>query len=49
MKPQTFTWKKLTADELTPLLGYLADPLDTSDLVIVLNSGSVPKKLGDAV
>ena len=40
---------RFTTDELTPLLGYLADPLDTSDLVIVVNSGSVPKKLGDAV
>jgi DNA polymerase-3 subunit delta len=40
---------RFTTDELAPLLGYLADPLDTSDLVIVVNSGSVPKKLGDAV
>jgi len=40
---------RFNADELAPLLGYLADPLDTSDLVIVINSGSVPKKLGDAV
>ena len=40
---------RFTADELVPLLGYLADPLETSDLVIVVNSGSVPKKLGDAV
>ena len=40
---------RFAADELAPLLGYLADPLDTSDLVIVINSGSVPKKLGDAV
>ena len=40
---------RFTADDLVPLLGYLADPLDSSDLVIVINSGSVPKKLGDAV
>jgi DNA polymerase-3 subunit delta len=37
-----------TAD-LAPLLGYLADPLDSSDLVLVVNGGAVPKKLGDAV
>ena len=40
---------RFTGGELAPLLGYLADPLDTSDLVIVVNSGSVPKRLGDAV
>jgi DNA polymerase-3 subunit delta len=40
---------RFNADDLTPLLGYLADPLDSSDLVIVINGGSVPKKLGDAV
>jgi DNA polymerase-3 subunit delta len=40
---------RFTADELGPLITYLANPLDTSDLVIVVNSGSVPKKLGDAV
>jgi DNA polymerase-3 subunit delta len=40
---------RFAADELGPLLGYLANPLDSSDLVIVLNTGAVPKKLGDAV
>ena len=40
---------RFNSDELTPLLSYLETPLDTSDLVIVINSGSVPKKLGDAV
>lgn len=40
---------RFNADELTPLLGYLANPLDSSDLVLVVNGGSVPKKLGDAV
>jgi DNA polymerase-3 subunit delta len=40
---------RFNSDELTPLIAYLETPLDTSDLVIVINSGSVPKKLGDAV
>jgi DNA polymerase-3 subunit delta len=40
---------RFTSDELKPLLDYLADPLDSSDLVVVVNGGSVPKKLGDAV
>lgn len=40
---------RFSADELTPLLGYLADPLESSDLVLVVNGGSVPKKLVDAV
>src|SRR5690349_975917 len=37
------------ADELTPLLAYLADPLDTSELVLVSGGGRLPKKLTDAV
>jgi DNA polymerase-3 subunit delta len=37
------------ADELAPLLAYLTNPLDSSDLVLVVNGGAVPKKLGDAV
>jgi DNA polymerase-3 subunit delta len=40
---------RFDADELAPLFGYLANPLDSSDLVIVVNGGAVPKKLGDAV
>jgi DNA polymerase-3 subunit delta len=40
---------RFAADELTPLLAYLANPLDSSDLVLVVSGGSVPKKLGDAV
>ncbi len=40
---------RFNADDLIPLIGYLGNPLETSDLVIVINSGSVPKKLGDAV
>ncbi len=41
--------ERFTAGDLPSLLGYLSDPLETSDLVLVINSGSVPKKLGDAV
>jgi DNA polymerase-3 subunit delta len=40
---------RFNTDELTPLIAYLGNPLDSCDLVIVVNSGSVPKKLGDAV
>ncbi len=40
---------RFNAEQLVPLMAYLANPLDTSDLVIVVNAGSVPKKLGDAV
>ena len=40
---------RFNTDELVSLLGYLADPLDSSDLVLVVNGGSVAKKLGDAV
>ena len=40
---------RFAADELTPLLGYLSNPLDTCDLVLVVNGAAVPKKLGDAV
>ncbi len=40
---------RFNAAELAPLLQYLADPFDSSDLVLVLNGGAVPKKLGDAV
>lgn len=36
-------------EELSPLVAYLADPLDSCDLVLVVDSGAVPKKLGDAV
>ncbi len=37
------------SSDLAPLLAYLADPLESSDLVLVVNGGAVPKKLGDAV
>jgi DNA polymerase-3 subunit delta len=40
---------RFPAAELTPLLNYLADPLDTCDLVLVVSGAAVPKKLGDAV
>jgi DNA polymerase-3 subunit delta len=40
---------RFSAGELTPLIAYLDDPLDTSDLVLVVNGASVAKKLGDAV
>ncbi len=40
---------RFTADELSPLIAYLGNPLDTCDLVIEINSGSVPKKLADGV
>jgi DNA polymerase-3 subunit delta len=40
---------RFNATDLTPLLAYLADPLDSSDLVLVVNGGAVPKKLADAV
>ena len=41
--------ERFTADDLPPLLGYLADPLPTSDLVLVLSEARVPKKLSEAV
>ena len=37
------------ADELTPLLSYLANPLESSDLVLVVHGGTTPKKLAAAV
>jgi DNA polymerase-3 subunit delta len=40
---------RFTTDELTALLGYLADPLDTTDLVLAGGGGRLAKKLTDAV
>jgi DNA polymerase-3 subunit delta len=40
---------RFTADDVAPLLNYLADPLDSSDLVLVAGGGRVAKKLSDAV
>lgn len=37
------------ADDLGPLLAYLADPLPTTALVVAWGSGRVPKKLTDAL
>ncbi len=38
-----------TNDAVAPLVAYLADPLDTTSLVLVWTSGRVPKPLLDAV
>ncbi len=38
-----------SADAVAPLVAYLADPLPSSDLVLVWESGRVPKTLLDAV
>jgi DNA polymerase-3 subunit delta len=40
---------RFTAEDLAPLLGYLADPFDSSDLVLAGGGGRVAKKLVDAV
>jgi DNA polymerase-3 subunit delta len=40
---------RFKADELAPLVAYLADPLPSTDLVLVWESGAVPKGLADAV
>ena len=40
---------RFSADDLTPLLGYLDDPLDSTDLVLVAGGGRLAKKLADAV
>lgn len=40
---------RFNADDLTPLLGYLGDPLDSTDLVLVAGGGRLAKKLADAV
>jgi DNA polymerase-3 subunit delta len=37
------------ADDLAPLVAYLADPLPTTALVLVWESGAVPKGLADAI
>jgi DNA polymerase-3 subunit delta len=37
------------ADDLAPLVAYLADPLPSTALVLVWESGAVPKGLADAV
>lgn len=40
---------RFTADELAPLLDYLADPLPSTDLVLVGGGGRLPKAFHDAV
>lgn len=40
---------RFTADEVSPLLAYLADPLDTTELVLVAGGGRLPKAITDAV
>lgn len=40
---------RFNAADLTPLLGYLDDPLESTDLVLVGGGGRLPKKLTDAV
>ena len=40
---------RFTADDLTPLLGYLDNPLDSTDLVLVAGGGRLAKKLTDGV
>ena len=40
---------RFATDELVPLLGYLADPLPTSELVLVGGGGRLAKALTDAV
>jgi DNA polymerase-3 subunit delta len=40
---------RFTADDLGPVLSYLADPLETTDLVLEWVGGRIPKALLDAV
>ncbi|MEO6653170.1 MAG: DNA polymerase III subunit delta [Ilumatobacteraceae bacterium] len=40
---------RFNADELAPLLGYLDNPLESTDLVLVAGSGRLAKKLTDGV
>jgi DNA polymerase-3 subunit delta len=38
---------RFDAEQLAPLIHYLADPLPTTDLVLVAGGGRIPKKLTD--
>ncbi len=40
---------RFTTEEAAPLIGYLDDPLDTTELVLVGGGGRLPKALTDAV
>ena len=41
--------ERFKAAELAPLFGYLDDPLDTTDLILVYGEGRVPKALTEAL
>lgn len=40
---------RFTADDVAPLVAYLADPLPTTHLVLVAGGGRMPKSLSDAL
>lgn len=40
---------QFTADEIAPLVRYLTEPLDTTELVLVAGGGTVPKAVVDAI
>ena len=40
---------RFLTDEVAPLVAYVGNPLDTTDLVLVAGGGKVAKKLADAV
>jgi DNA polymerase-3 subunit delta len=40
---------RFNADDVGPLIGYLGNPLDSTDLVLVAGGGRLAKKLTDAV
>ncbi len=40
---------RFNADDVAPLIGYLGNPLDSTDLVLVAGGGRLAKKLTDAV
>jgi DNA polymerase III subunit delta len=40
---------RFSADDVAPLVAYLSDPLDSTDLVLVGGGGRLPKSLVDAV
>ncbi|MGK0273992.1 MAG: DNA polymerase-3 subunit delta, partial [Ilumatobacter sp.] len=39
---------RFSTDEVAPLLAYIDNPLDTSDIVLVAGGGRISKKLSDA-
>ena len=40
---------RFAADDVSPLVGYLADPLPSTDLVLVAGAGRMAKALTDAI